>query len=88
MAAVARSGVSRPALDLFCRVDQVLQRFFRSPSQLTSEQKSDHAAPPPGRAIEVSIEADERAAFLVFGQRDVLVIVDAERQVHEKIDPS
>src|ERR1700693_5199324 len=38
--------------------------------------------------MEVSIETNERGAFLCLGQRHVLVVVDHERQEDEKVDPA
>src|SRR5438046_9049179 len=38
--------------------------------------------------MEVSIEPDERAAVRGLGQRDVLVVLHPERQMHEKVDPA
>jgi hypothetical protein len=69
-------------------VDQVSQRFFRSAPQLTPKQQLDQPAPPPGREMEVSIEPDERPAFLRLGERHVLMIVDAKRKVCEQVDPA
>jgi hypothetical protein len=59
--------------------DQVSERLLGPAPQLTPEQQLDQAAPPPGREMEVSIEPDERAAFLRLGERHALVVVDAER---------
>jgi hypothetical protein len=53
--------------DFFRGTDQLLKRFLRATAQLTSQQQREEAAPPPGREVEVSIEADERAAFPGFG---------------------
>jgi hypothetical protein len=86
MAAVARGGVARAALA--CGFDQGSQRFFGSAAQFGAERQSDQLAPPPGRDVEVSIEPDQRAAFLRLGQHYALVVVDSERQVHEKVDPA
>jgi hypothetical protein len=68
--------------------DQVSQGFFRSAPQLAAQQQSHHPAPPPGREVEVSIETDERAAFLRLGERDVLVVLDAEGNVHHQVEPA
>jgi len=68
--------------------DQVSKRFFRSASELTSEQKSDQPAPPPGREVEVSIETDERAAPFGLSERHALVVDDAEWHVNPKVDPA
>src|SRR5438552_3982711 len=38
--------------------------------------------------MEVSIEPDERPTILRLGQRHVLMIGDAERQVDDKVDPA
>ena len=69
-------------------MDQVLQGLLRSASELTSEQKTDQPAPPPGREVEVSIEPDERAAFFGLGERHALVVDDAEWHVNPKVDPA
>jgi hypothetical protein len=59
--------------------DQVAQRLLRAAAHFAAEEQLDQAAPPPGREVEVSIEPDERAAFLRLRQRYVLVVFDAER---------
>ena len=45
-------------------------------------------SPPPGREMEVSIEPDQRAAFLGLGQRHPLVVVDAEREMNDQVEPA
>jgi hypothetical protein len=68
VAAVTRGGVAGAALGLFGGLDQVAERFLRSASQLSAQSQCYQAAPPPGREVEVSIEPDERSAFLDFGE--------------------
>src|SRR5207302_1395595 len=68
--------------------DQRLQRLFGSPPQLSSEKYPDDAAPPPGREVEVSIEPDQRPAFLGLGQRHVLLVGDPKWQVDHQVSPS
>jgi hypothetical protein len=75
-------------LGVLGRADEVLQRFFRSASELMSEQKPDQAAPPPGREVEVSIEPDESAAFFGLRECHALVVDDSERHVNTKVDPA
>jgi len=41
---------------------QSLQRILGAAPDLAAEQQLDEPSPPPGRELEVSIEADERAA--------------------------
>ncbi len=65
--------------------DQVSQGFLRSAPQFAPQEQLDESAPPPGREVEVSIESNERAS-LGFGQGDVFMVLDAERQAHEKVD--
>lgn len=72
----------------FGGADEVTQRFFRSASELTSEQQPDQPAPPPGREVEVSIEPDEGAALLGLGECHALVVDDAEWRVDAKVDPA
>jgi hypothetical protein len=68
--------------------DQISEGGFRSGPQLAAEQQRDEPAPPPGREVEVSIEADERASIFCFHQRDVFVVFDAERQVNQEVNPA
>jgi hypothetical protein len=69
-------------------VDQVAQRFLRSAAQLTTEQLSDQPTPPPGREMEVSIEADEGAAFRHLSQRGPLKVRYPQGQVGHPVDPA
>lgn len=71
----------------FGGADQVSERCCRPAPQLTPQQERDQPAPPPGREMEVSIEPDQRSAFFGLGQRHAFVIFDAEREMHEKVDP-
>src|SRR5437660_385101 len=77
-----------PKLVCFGGPDQIPEGLLRSFLQLAPQKEADHAAPPPGREMEVSIEPDERAAFFRRSERDVFVVVDPKRHVHDEIDPA
>jgi len=67
--------------------NQIPKGLLRSPPQFAAQDSLDQSAPPPGRQVKVSSEPDEGTS-LGFGQADMLVILDAEWQAHEKVDPS
>src|SRR5215471_15757045 len=56
--------------------------------KLAAEKEADQTAPPPGREMKVSIETDQRALRLPFGQRQVLVVDYAKRQAYAQVDPA
>ena len=69
-------------------MDQVAEGFFRSAAEFTTEQLSDQPAPPPGREVEVSIEAEERPALRCLSQRGPLKVGYPQRQAGHPVDPA
>lgn len=74
-----RSSRLREALSALDGADQVPQGLLRPAPQLTPEQQRNEPAPPPGREMEVSIEAEQSPTFRGRGESQMLVVVDAER---------
>ena len=85
MAAQIRSAAN--GSPRFGGADQVSQGLFRAALQLSPEEELDEASPPPGRELEISIEADQGSAGAGRSQSYVLTVDDPKWKSSREIDP-